>query len=74
MAGERVKYHEPKAGEWIRPVRRGYLLACCDCGLVHRMNFRLVGGKKRKRIEFAVFLAPRRTAALRREKRKRANR
>jgi hypothetical protein len=73
MAGERVKYHEPKAGEWIRPVRRGYLLACCDCGLVHRMNFRLLG-KKRKRIEFAVFLAPRRTAALRREKRKRANR
>lgn len=25
---------------WVNPVPNGYLLACCDCGLVHEMEFR----------------------------------
>ena len=25
---------------WVNPVLNGYLLACCDCGLVHEMEFR----------------------------------
>ncbi len=25
--------------EWIRPSRPVYSLACCDCGLVHDMEF-----------------------------------
>lgn len=29
-----MKYEEPKEGEWIRPIKRGYKMACCDCGLV----------------------------------------
>jgi hypothetical protein len=57
-----MKYDEPEDGEWIFPKRRGYLLACCDCGLVHRMDFRLMG----KHIEFRVFLEPRRTGQMRR--------
>jgi len=24
---------------WIKPVMRGYLMACCDCGLVHELEF-----------------------------------
>lgn len=35
----RVKYTSPGLGEWIAPVRRGYRLMCCDCGLVHVMDF-----------------------------------
>lgn len=33
---------------WQMPVMRGYLMACCDCGLVHEMEFEavLVGRKK----------------------------
>lgn len=38
------RYQSPKAGEWIQPVRRGFRLACCDCGLVHTLNFRIRGG------------------------------
>lgn len=31
-----------KDGEWIRPRKRGYLMQCCDCALVHRLNFQIV--------------------------------
>lgn len=26
--------------QWIHPKMRGYLMACCDCGLVHEMQFK----------------------------------
>jgi hypothetical protein len=28
--------------EWIQPVRRGYKMMCCDCSLVHNVDFRIV--------------------------------
>lgn len=64
----RRAYLRPQAGEWVQPVRRGYRMACCDCGLVHRMDFRVV---KRDRtgariVQFRVFRAERSTAAIRR--------
>ncbi len=27
--------------DWITPRARGYRLGCCDCGLVHEMDFRV---------------------------------
>lgn len=42
-------------GEWIQPIRRGYLLACCDCGLVHKVNFRLVKRGNRNFIQLQAF-------------------
>lgn len=24
---------------WVRPIMRSYMMACCDCGLVHEMQF-----------------------------------
>lgn len=35
------KRHTAAKGEWseTHPVMRGYKLACCDCGLVHDMEF-----------------------------------
>jgi hypothetical protein len=30
---------------WVQPVPKGYLMECCDCGLVHRMNFRTHRGR-----------------------------
>lgn len=55
-------YEQPEAGEWVQPVRRGYKLACCDCGLVHKLDFRVVNG----RAQFRVFAAARETAMVRR--------
>lgn len=62
------KYDNPKAGEWIRPVRRGYKMACCDCGLVHVLDFRLTKWGKGKKIWFRAFRNNRSTAAIRRNK------
>lgn len=26
---------------WVNPVMDSYLMKCCDCGLVHKMQFRV---------------------------------
>lgn len=50
---------------WIQPVRRGYLMACCDCNLCHWMDFRIHGG----RVQFRMRRAPRYTARIRAKER-----
>jgi hypothetical protein len=52
-------------GQWIRPARRGFKLQCCDCCLVHRVEFKLWRGH----IVFRAFRAPRSTALMRRHRR-----
>lgn len=54
-------------GEWVSPVHRNYRMQCCDCGLVHRINFRIRNG----RVELQAFRDNRSTAACRRSKKKR---
>jgi hypothetical protein len=34
-----------KAGEWVQPEMEGYKMRCCDCGLVHRIDFRVTRGR-----------------------------
>lgn len=36
------KREYPSPDGWVMPSKRGYHLACCDCGLVHRMDFDVV--------------------------------
>jgi hypothetical protein len=38
-----MSYEEPQSGEWVHPAMQGYKMACCDCGLVHRLDFRVLG-------------------------------
>ena len=59
------RYITATDGEWIQPVRRGYHMACCSCGVVHRMDFRIVG----ERVQFRAWHAPRLTARNRKAKR-----
>jgi hypothetical protein len=35
-------YPQVEAAEWVTPRRKYYGLGCCDCGLVHKLEFRLV--------------------------------
>ncbi|WP_315721609.1 MULTISPECIES: hypothetical protein [unclassified Bradyrhizobium] len=35
MSKRRDGYQQLQDGEWVRPVRRGLVDQCCDCGLVH---------------------------------------
>ena len=34
-------YYHVTDGEWITVPKRGYKEQCCDCGLIHRMNFKI---------------------------------
>lgn len=58
-----MRYTQARDGDWIRPRRRGYRIACCDCGLVHRFDFRMRKGV----LEFRAFRDKR--ATYRRRKR-----
>lgn len=41
-------YENPNGwSEWLAPVMRNYKLGCCDCGLVHDMQFKIVKVKTR---------------------------
>ena len=57
----RVKFVKVYDGDWVQPVRKGYLMKCCDCGLVHRLDFRIAEGRRGKRIQFRAFRLPKRT-------------
>ena len=69
-----MRYDEPNDGEWVYPVRRGYKLSCCDCGLTHAMDFGTVRCGKGYRIRFRGRRDERATAAVRREMEKRKGR
>jgi hypothetical protein len=55
-------YTKPKPGEWVQPVEHGYKMACCDCGLVHKIDFRVENG----RVQFRVVRDNRATGQIRR--------
>jgi uncharacterized Zn finger protein len=42
--------------DWINPVMDNYLLKCCDCGLVHKMQFRVHFTTKWKNKKLATLL------------------
>ena len=46
----KLEFDEPKSGEWVQPIRRGYLYCCCDCALVHKMDFRVYRGRAQFRV------------------------
>jgi hypothetical protein len=52
----RGEFPEIASGEWVQPKRRGYLMKCCGCGLVHRINFRLVRRGNGRVIQLQAFL------------------
>lgn len=45
---ERYEVDEDGWTEWIPPVMNGYRMTCCDCGLVHEMDFKATEIVKRK--------------------------
>jgi hypothetical protein len=57
-----IAYTRAQDGDWIQPRKRGYRMTCCDCGLVHRLNFRIKDGK----IQYQPFRDPEETRKRRR--------
>ena len=63
-----MKYEDAEEDEWVQPARKGYKMACCDCGLVHRFDFKLEKSGNRRFILFRVFRDNRATGQIRRYK------
>ena len=57
-----TKFYHPKEGEWLWVRKGGMDIACCDCGLVHRFEFRTVG----RHVQMRGWRNKMRTAAIRR--------
>ncbi len=53
-----MRYKQTIDGDWVRPIRKGYRVACCDCGLVHVINIRV----RKNLVEYQVFRDNRATA------------
>ena len=49
-----MRYKQEKDGIWTQPRMRGYKMRCCDCGLVHRMEFRVLRLVKREHGGFKI--------------------
>ena len=67
----KIKKHEAVSAdgysEWIQPVRNGYRMICCDCGLSHEFQFRLIAyGDDKRKIQFRARRHERSTAQVRR--------
>lgn len=41
MSKPRSAYYHVTDGEWIEVQMRNNFDQCCDCGLIHRINFRI---------------------------------
>ena len=63
-----MKYKPGYDGGWVKPCRKAYRMMCCDCGLVHEMDFRIVDSRngKKRQVQFRVRRNERATAASRR--------
>jgi hypothetical protein len=59
---------------WVQPQMGKYFMACCDCGLVHEMQFRVVPGAvkglnagQQMHVQFRARRAPKYTARERKQ-------
>lgn len=67
MKHKRMKQEKEVANgwtRWVQPVVKHYLMACCDCGLVHRMNFRLHRGRIQFKAQRAIAYTKRERARM----------
>lgn len=62
---------------WVQPQMNKYLMQCCDCGLVHEMQFRIAPGRvvpgltkggQMMHVQFRARRAERYTAKARKER------
>ena len=60
-----MKYTQQFSGEWFKPIMKGYKMACCDCGLVHKVEFSVLN---KNEIQMRVWRDERATSQKRRYK------
>ena len=53
---------------WVPPRMKGYKMACCDCGLVHDMQFKIVPYGRGFKVVFRAKRNQRSTGQMRRHR------
>lgn len=48
---KKIDFYKVPKNEWQMPIMKGYKMACCDCGLVHRMDFKVIDNDTQKPIK-----------------------
>jgi hypothetical protein len=38
----KMRYHIVSDGEWVKPRMKKHYMRCCDCGLVHVLDFKVI--------------------------------
>jgi hypothetical protein len=67
-----MRYKQVHEGGRVVPKMSGYKMACCDCGLVHRMKFEVFKHARGHKVAFRAWRDERATAGVRRGKISRA--
>ena len=62
-----MKYQQEYDGKWIHPQKKGYKMMCCDCGLVHKVEFQHFPYGNGIAIHYRVWRDNRATAASRKK-------
>ena len=62
-----MKYPTAQEGDWFRPKMKGFKFMCCDCRLVHTMDFKVIRWGKGHKVIFRIFRNNRATSAARRK-------
>jgi hypothetical protein len=55
-------YYQVTDGEWVEIPWKGFKEMCCGCGLIHKVDYRVMEGK----LQFRCVVDPRATNAARR--------
>jgi len=55
---------------WINPKMKGYLLKCCDCGLIHELEFKAIFKSKYKKENLQTVLPEQFAVSFRARRRK----
>lgn len=50
-----MRYKSVNAGEWVQPRRKAYYMKCCECGLAHKLEFRLMKWGNGRKIQFRAW-------------------
>lgn len=59
------KYHQVHDGVWFKPTMKNHMEQCCDCGLIHKVEYRIVDGE----IEYKAWRVKGETKEVRRRRR-----
>ena len=61
-----MTYKPVTEGEWLAPIMRGYRIKCCDCHLVHAIDFKVTHRGRGHDVWIRIRRLNRATAAARR--------